>query len=201
MKATALKGLAVLLPTILLVSITLWVVRFLTRVGEPYAKAVSKALDVPQTVGVVIVTVGFIFVCFCIGKLVTTAAGAKWRHLLESEIFDRAPGYAILRNVVAQFLGGEKSPLSAFAFVEFKKSGLRLSGFITDRSETGWCTVFVPTAPNPTSGLILHVKEDEVKRLNISGADAIETIIGCGVGSAELHEKLEELTKNNTSNN
>ena len=40
--------------------------------------------------------------------------------------------------------------------------------------------VFVPLTPNPTSGFLLMVPEEEVKKLDISVPDAIKYVISLG---------------------
>jgi uncharacterized membrane protein len=49
-------------------------------------------------------------------------------------------------------------------------------------------TVFVPTGPNPTSGLIYHVPKDRVTKTDAAVDLAMKTIISCGAGSAGVFE-------------
>jgi uncharacterized membrane protein len=41
-------------------------------------------------------------------------------------------------------------------------------------------SVFVPTTPNPTTGFLVHVSEDQLARLEMSVAEAIKSIISLG---------------------
>ncbi len=192
LKSTALKGLAVLLPSLILVTFLLWIWRVLFGFVRPAGALVASRLGIGVNWGAVIVLIVFIVACYSLGHAVTTAVGRKVKELVEKNFFDRAPGYALVRNVVSQLLGTEKSPLSSFSVVRFEEAGIRMSGFAVERSEDGWCTIFVPTAPNPTSGFILHVREERVMELNVSPGEAIESVIGCGAGSATFHQKCAE---------
>ena len=59
--------------------------------------------------------------------------------------------------------------------------------FITDESdETGICTAFVPTSPNPTNGLVFHVKKEDVTFLDASFEDVMKSVIAAGAGSSRL---------------
>ena len=49
----------------------------------------------------------------------------------------------------------------------------------TDQAET--VVVFVPTAPNPTSGFIMMFKASEVHYIDMKVKEAFKTIISCGV--------------------
>ena len=40
--------------------------------------------------------------------------------------------------------------------------------------------VFIPTTPNPTSGFLVLVPEDKVKKLDMSVADGIKYIVSLG---------------------
>ena len=58
--------------------------------------------------------------------------------------------------------------------------------FITDTHGDGSYTLFVPTGPNPTSGLIFHLEGRFVHPVNVPVQDAMRSIISCGAGSARL---------------
>ena len=45
--------------------------------------------------------------------------------------------------------------------------------------------VFIPTTPNPTSGFMVLVPEDQVKRLDMSVADGVKYIVSLGSISPE----------------
>ena len=62
----------------------------------------------------------------------------------------------------------------------------RVTAFITDTHADGSYTLFVPTGPNPTSGLIYHLDGKYVHPVNIPVQDAMRSIISCGAGSARL---------------
>lgn len=45
--------------------------------------------------------------------------------------------------------------------------------------------VFIPTTPNPTSGFLLMVKEEDIYKLNMSVEEAIKFIVSGGILSPE----------------
>jgi uncharacterized membrane protein len=64
------------------------------------------------------------------------------------------------------------------------------TAIITSRHDNDWYTVFVPTGPNPTSGLIYHLPPNQVELLEgIKVEQALKTIIACGAGSGELFSR------------
>ena len=54
-------------------------------------------------------------------------------------------------------------------------------GEIQEKSGEDVVCVFIPTTPNPTSGYIIMVPQDEVIELNMSVEDALKMIISLGV--------------------
>jgi uncharacterized membrane protein len=51
------------------------------------------------------------------------------------------------------------------------------------------CSVFVPTTPNPTSGYLIIVPEEELSALDMSVEDAIKYIVSLGTLRVELEWK------------
>ena len=51
-------------------------------------------------------------------------------------------------------------------------------------------TVFVPTTPNPTSGFILFVPKNEVKKMDMDVEDALKLVMSLGVVTPERNAKI-----------
>ena len=72
---------------------------------------------------------------------------------------------------------------------EYPRHGIYSIGFMTSDSNhfveevTGeeMCNVFLPTSPNPTSGMFIVLKKSEVRVLDLKVDDAIKLIISGGV--------------------
>jgi uncharacterized membrane protein len=54
-------------------------------------------------------------------------------------------------------------------------------GEVQDQSGEELVCVYIPTTPNPTSGYIVLVPQNEVKELEMSVEDALKMIISLGV--------------------
>lgn len=81
----------------------------------------------------------------------------------------------------------EKQAFKRAVMVEHFRPGLWSIGFVTgtltsegDRAEK-LLKVFIPTAPNPTSGFMVMVKESQVRSLDWTVAEAMNTIISGGI--------------------
>ena len=47
----------------------------------------------------------------------------------------------------------------------------------------------MPTGPNPTSGLIFHLRGEYVHPVDIPVQDAMRSIISCGAGTSRLMQR------------
>ena len=71
-------------------------------------------------------------------------------------------------------------------FVEWPRDGVVALGFLTGRaqSESGdrsMVVVYIPTVPNPTSGNLAFVMEDDVMETNLSVEDAMKLVFSGGI--------------------
>lgn len=204
LKSTLVGGLLVVLPLGLLVFIMVWIFGLVRKLIAPLTgtivdligslggplSASEKLRD--YTADVVVIAV-LIIACFFLGLFVRTRFG-RWLYLLvESNILLKAPGYSLIKETVAQFIGNKKSPFSSVALVQIFGNETMVSAFITDEHPDGSFTVFVPTGPNPTSGNMYHVPARWVHPVNVPVEDTMRSIISCGAGSSKLlASRIEE---------
>jgi len=187
LKTSLLGGVVVILPVAILASVTLWVFRFVTGIIEPLTRLLIKDSQLNEFAADAIVIVLIVASCFFVGVLVRTRLGGFFYRLLETRILKLAPGYSMIKETVMQLFGSRKdSPFSSVAVARIFGNETRVTAFITDTHADGSYTLFVPTGPNPTSGLIYHVAGQYVQPVNVSVQDAMRSIISCGAGSARL---------------
>jgi len=79
--------------------------------------------------------------------------------------------------------------------IEFPSKGMKAIGFITneisDSSGQKLLNVFIPASPNPTSGFLEIVREEDIVRTNMSVDDALKMVISAGsVAPGEIGERL-----------
>jgi uncharacterized membrane protein len=188
--STILGGLLVILPVALFLFIMNWVFGIVRAAIAPLTNVLLERTAMPEIVADVIVVVALILLCFMVGMVLRTRLG-KWVYsLLETKLLKKAPGYSIIKETVAQFIGNKKSPFSATALVQIFGNDTMVSAFITDEHSDGSFTVFVPTGPNPTSGNIYHLPPRLVKKLDAPADEMMRSIISCGAGSSALLKRL-----------
>ncbi len=104
--------------------------------------------------------------------------------------------YKTLKQLLETFLQGNSSRFRRVVLVEYPSKGLYALGFVTGVLGTAlqagfsepMLSVFIPTAPNPTTGWYTVVPEGAVKDLDLSVEDAFRTIISAGIVSPDERE-------------
>src|SRR5205807_1724841 len=66
---------------------------------------------------------------------------------------------------------------------------------VASRLGEGFLAVYVPTAPNPTSGYTLLLRPDEVRELDMSVDEALKFVISLGVVGAEVPPRIAQISK------
>ena len=97
--------------------------------------------------------------------------------------------YKTLKQLLETFLRDNSKRFRRVVLVEYPREGLFSVGFVTGvvgpslqpGLEQKLLSVFIPTAPNPTTGWYTLVPESSVKDLDISVEDAFRTIISAGI--------------------
>ncbi len=104
--------------------------------------------------------------------------------------------YKTLKQLLETFLRDNSTRFRRVVLVEYPREGLFSVGFVTGivgpslqpELDQTLLSVFIPTAPNPTTGWYTLVPEGSVKDLNISVEDAFRTIISAGIVNPDERE-------------
>jgi len=187
LKTSLLGGVVVILPVAILVSVTIWVFNLITGWISPLTRLLIKDLQLNVFIAESLSIILILAACFFVGMLVRTRLGDLLYRLLETRILKLAPGYSMIKETVSQLFGNRKdSPFSSVALAQIFCNSTMVTCFITDTHADGSFTVFVPTGPNPTSGLIYHLEGKYVHPVDVPVQDAMRSVISCGAGSGSL---------------
>ena len=190
-KTSVIGGLTVILPTVFLFLLFRWLFNWITNIIQPLTNLVIARGQFQEFVADVLVLAIIVAICFLVGAVIKTKLGQFIHENLEDHILNLAPGYPTIKAVVMQFIGKKKSPFSSVALVQVFGNETMMTAFITDTHDSGRHTVFVPTGPNPTSGLIFHVPDKYVHPVGVSVEETMRSVIGCGSGSTNLISGFE----------
>ncbi|MGK0498512.1 MAG: putative membrane protein [Oceanicoccus sp.] len=191
-RKSIIGGLLVILPTVIIFYAFRWVFYTVAELIHPLTTPISQHSNAPEFVIDLMVVAMILLACFLVGNVAATSTG-KWLHTrFDSTLAKLAPGYNLVRDIIHQILSNNAdSPFSKGEVARARLFGqdvaTQVTGIITSTHSNGWYTLFVPTGPNPTSGMIYHLPPEQVELLPHVKVDAaLRTIIACGAGSGEL---------------
>ena len=152
-----------------------------------------------------------IFICI-VGftlKLVFFAKIAKRAKQFLSKIPFINQIYSTISQIIDILKSDRSTTYQKVVAVEYPRRGIYSIGFLTaDKNETleratgieKMCNIFIPTSPNPTSGMFIIADAKDVHILDIKIDDAVKLIISGGVITPEKYEikdEENELVENN----
>ncbi len=145
--------------------------------------------------------VGGLAVILLVGFLVSTWPGRAALHALETVLF-RTPLLRVIyggtKQVVEVVLGGRQAPFRRVVLVEWPRRGAYALGFVTGEEPVGSgrsvLKVFVISSPNPTTGFLTLVPEEQTVPLRMTVDEALTLVVSGGLaGSAQaVVQALEE---------
>lgn len=197
---TFLAGLVLLLPLMIMAVVFGWVFNLITSALQPVTSLVVRFTGIPELASDLLVILGILGGIFLIGSIARTTVGSWLQPQIDSSIQRVAPGYRMIREIVQQLFGDrDNSPFAhgSVALVQIygESVNITVTAIVTSYHDNGYCTVFVPTGPNPTSGFIYHVHPDLLEmRPDIRVESALRTVIACGTGAGKLFGEPVDLT-------
>jgi uncharacterized membrane protein len=176
-----LLGILVLVPLIATILILVWAFNSVDNILQPIIRS-TWGIDFPG-IGVAIVLV----LAYVAGIIASSILGRKAISFVERYL-DRLPVFGQLyrgiRQIIGSFSEPRKTGFMQVVFVEYPRKGIHSIGFITnvlhDESEEKIYTVFIPTSPNPTSGFMEIVREEELIKTDISVEEALRVVVSAG---------------------
>jgi uncharacterized membrane protein len=178
------SGLVVLVPLLVVAFVVSWLYGQLATV--------PVAIDPPPLrVGVTLVV--FVLLVFAIGYLMRTALGGVVEGVLD-DVVNQIPGLRVVYNaskMAVETAVGGTDELQAPVKVE-TWDGLRMTAFKTGKkTDDGRELLFLPTAPNITTGFVVEVESDRYEETGESVEDALTRVLSAGFGDTEERDVQE----------
>jgi uncharacterized membrane protein len=127
-----------------------------------------------------------------LGAVATNILGNYFVNLTD-RVLTRVPVvrsvYSVFKQIRDVFQSNTADQYKEIVMVQYPKEGSWAVGFVAGpakaevahRMGPGFISVFVPTVPNPTSGFLLFVKEEDVVRLEMSIEEGAKLILSGGL--------------------
>jgi len=187
-------GIAVILPILA----TALIIRFLvTTTNEAMLEPLIRILEPYLKGSSILLAKALVFIAVI---LIILLVGAGTRIIIFRRVFGfgemffyRIPLinriYRAIKQISSAFLGEGKSMFKSVVLVQYPRPGVYSIGFITTTTKesidkkTGASTmsIFIPTTPNPTSGMLVMIPKEDITFLDMSVESGMKFIISGGV--------------------
>lgn len=186
-----ITGLIVALPLVVSIAITIWLFKIITSGIINILPSSIKAnllmrtlirLIIPLVLLVLLAFVGMFTKVVFIRKIFSLGE----KLLIRIPLFNKI--YISVKQMSHAFLSHDKTVFSRVVLVEYPRKGVHCIGFVTskakgeiqDKTREEVINVFVPTTPNPTSGMLIFASQKELIELNMSVEDGMKMVISGG---------------------
>ena len=184
-----IAGLIVMIPLVAMILIMKWLFDAIDGILEPALEPLLGGAypGVGVVAMVILVYLAGLFAANVLGRR-AIRYGESWleRVPLAREI------YYIFRQILDSLMMSQKGGFKEVVLVEFPRSGMTTIAFVTNkvRDSTGQelLNIYIPTAPNPTSGFFQMVPPESVIHTKISVEDATKMVVSAGMVSPPVIE-------------
>ena len=189
-------GLFIMAPTM----VTIWVFIQGFRIfdgilGRLYNRYIFRPYGISPIPGLGAISLALLIIL--IGMLARLYAGRKLFDLWDKTV-NRVPlinrVYIAVRQLSDAFAKGGGIIFQNPVLLEYPRKGLYSIGFVTRRCDSSFCrlvnhqiiSVFIPTTPNPTSGVLIFVPQEDLIPLDMTVEDAMKLVISGGTVTPDI---------------
>lgn len=184
-------GLIISLPLFISITITVWIFKLLTNGVISLMPSFLRDSIEWQIIIRLLTLIGLFLILFIIGMF-TKVVFLKKIFSLGEKLLIKIPLfnaiYLSLKQISHAFLSEEKTVFNKVVAIEYPRKGLYSVGFITSRNRyeihektrKNLISIFIPTSPNPTSGLLVYAPEEDVIELDMTVEQGMKLVISGG---------------------
>lgn len=182
LQSKVLAGLMELVPLLVTIFLIAFIIGHVDDFVRPLPFVGGQPWDFP---GIGLIAMVVIF--YLVGLVISTAVGRRlmgWK----SAALRHIPVIKTIFGVTEQAttLMASDFNFSRVVFLEWPREGMIAMGFVTGRaysrsSDHSLAIVYIPTVPNPTSGNMAFVNEDDLLETDITVEKAVKLIFSGGI--------------------
>jgi uncharacterized membrane protein len=181
---TLFRGVLFLVPIVLIAILAREGYQILRRIFQPIARLLPEYRFLGVLTEDLVTILAIVLVFLIAGLFVGTGQGRLLSNRLERGVLYRVPGYLLVRGAAGGFPGlqSDHPVLPALVATE---DGWAFA-LLIERLPTGFCTVFLPDSPTPTSGAVRIVEASRVHLLDSPMLSLLGCLTRSGVGGGDL---------------
>ena len=180
-----IRGLLIVIPVYLAILLLLKGMQSVAKLVRPFTAILPDWVPAEDLLSLLLV----LAICALIGAAVVTRIGRGARDWFERTVFERIPGYGVIRSLTHQMAGKSQESTWRAALIEIEDA--LVPGFIIEEFEDGRYTVFVPSIPTPFAGAVYVLDRQRVHPVDVPFTDAIRVVSRWGSGAKTLVAAME----------
>lgn len=191
------RGLTVMLPILITIVVIIFLVNFLAGLLDPAVIVLQETVgyteQLPDLAIAGLALVILLVIVLLVGMGAESGYGVGVERRLEMAMAD-VPGigsiYTSIDELSEMLIDSDTESFREVKVIEFPFEGTYAMAFLTASStgvvssaanEGEMVTVFLPMAPNPMGGFLIHVPPERVYDVDLSVEEGIQTILSTGV--------------------
>jgi uncharacterized membrane protein len=183
LRTTLVGGLTFLLPIVLIAWLLQKAMRLAGKLAKPALALLPESLAGGVVIGAIETSVALLIVAFLAGMLSRTELGQRFMQWVENSLIGSLPQFNFVRGI-ADSIDGAEDPGVEVVLVP-ADAGWNL-GFIFEPGDGVVAAVFLPGAPQWTSGSVVFAERTSIRTAGIGFAQAVKILKKLGVGSGNV---------------
>lgn len=179
-------GLLALIPIVGTLSIVGWL---FNRIDLIFRQPLEQLIGFPL-VGVGIILT--LLIIFATGVISRNYLGRKLIHIAEA-VLRRIPlvstVFVSMKQLVDLIFTDQKSAFKSAVLIQYPTKGIYAIGFVTSdapqeaktKTDRNLKSIFIPTTPNPTSGMLVMIPDEDTMKLDMTVEAAIKMVVSGGI--------------------
>ncbi|MCT4585170.1 MAG: DUF502 domain-containing protein [Peptostreptococcaceae bacterium] len=181
-----ITGFITILPASVTISLIFWL---LNKIDVVFREPLESLIGFPIYGIGFLITVVLIFIT---GLFAMNVLGKEIFHLFD-HFMHKMPlvniVYASIKQLLEAIRINQKNSFKSAILVQYPKEGIYTIGFVTadapefiSKKLNKVCiSIFIPTTPNPTSGMFVMVPKEDIIYLDLSVEEAIKLVVSGGM--------------------
>ena len=180
-------GLLAIVPVVL----TFYILKVVFTLLDNLTSPIFKRMDIYIPGLGILLT---LLLVYLLGIFVTNVLGKRFLHWLET-LIKNIPLvntiYNTIKQIIQAFTGTAEKKFQSVVFIEYPRKDLWTLAFVTGESKNDkdveFYHLFVPTTPNPTSGVFIIIPKKDSIETELNVEEALKSVISGGMLAPKQH--------------
>ena len=180
-------GLLAIVP----VALTFYILKVVFTLLDNLTSPIFKRMDIYIPGLGILLT---LLLVYLLGIFVTNVLGKRFLHWLET-LIKNIPLintiYNTIKQIIQAFTGTAEKKFQSVVFIEYPRKDLWTLAFVTGESknekDVEFYHLFVPTTPNPTSGVFIIIPKKDSIETELNVEEALKSVISGGMLAPKQH--------------